>query len=134
MFCKKVRLGNDATVGTTQNGKTMMKLSGAYDVGFGQNKQTQWISLVKFGDNVANTAQHLTKGKEIVIYADDIQAKEHNGKAYLNGVLRSFEFCSGGDNSGSQAGYQQAPQQNYQQAPQQAPQAGGFDNFDGPPF
>jgi single-strand DNA-binding protein len=95
MFCKKVRLGKDAEIGTTKNGKTMMKLNAAYDIGFGQDKRTQWISLVKFGDSAAKLAPYLTKGKEVVIYADDIECREHNGKAYMNGVIVNFDFVSG---------------------------------------
>lgn len=114
MFCKKIRLGRDAEMATTANGKSMMKVSGAYDIGYGDNKRTQWISLVKFGDSAAKLAPHLTKGKEIVVYADDIECREHNGKAYMNGVIVGFDFISGQQ----QQGYQQ-PQA--QQAPQQAP-------------
>ncbi len=126
MLCKKVRLGKDAEVGTTNNGKTIMKLSGVYDIGYGNNKRSQWIGLVQFGESVGKVAQHLTKGKEIVIYAEDIEAKEHNGKAYLNGVVRSFDFVSDGQQQAPQQGYQQG----YQQAPQQAPQAAPASNFD----
>lgn len=112
MFCKKVRLGSDATVGTTKNGKTMMKLNAAYDIGFGQDKRTQWIGLVKFGDSAAKLAPYLTKGKEVVIYADDIECREHNGKAYMNGVIVNFDFVSGQyNNQESAPAPQQAPQQ-----------------------
>lgn len=126
MFTKLVRLGKDATVGTTANGKTMMKLSAVYDIGYGQNKRSQWISLVKFGDSAAKLAPHLTKGKQVVINADDIECKEHNGKAYMNGVIVSFDFVSG-----------QFDQQQSIPAPQQAPQqqAPEFDDgLDSIPF
>lgn len=129
MLIKKMRLGKDATVGTTANGKTMMKLSAVYDIGYGQNKRSQWISLVKFGESCVKLAPYLQKGKEVVIYADDIESKEHNGKAYLNGVIVNFDFVSGQyDNQ------QSAPAPQQQQAPQSAPQSNqppqGFDDFD----
>ena len=48
---------------------------------------------------------------------DDIESKEHNGKAYLNGVIVNFDFVSGQyDNQ------QSAPAPQQQQAPQAAPQ------------
>ena len=62
MFIKLVRLGRDAEL--KQSGNTsFLTLSGVYDVGFGDKKQSQWINLVMFGQRAEKMAQYLTKGK-----------------------------------------------------------------------
>ena len=48
MFSKLVRIGRDAEMKQTQSGSAMCRFSAAYDVGFGDNKRTQWIDVALF--------------------------------------------------------------------------------------
>lgn len=96
MFIKLVRIGKDAELKNV-NGKSLLNLSAAYDVGYGDNKKTQWLSLTMFGQQAEKLAQHLTKGKQIVIRAEDLHVEEYNGKSYLKATLQSIEFVSDGN-------------------------------------
>lgn len=95
MFVKLVRIGRDAELRTTQSGKSVLSMSVVYDVGYGENKKSQWLNLVMFGAQAEKVVQHFTKGKQIVVRVDDIHIDEYNGKSSLKGTLLSFEFVQG---------------------------------------
>lgn len=101
MFIKLVRIGKDAELKSI-NSKSLLNLSAAYDVGYGDNKKTQWLSLTMFGQQAEKLAQHLTKGKQIVIRAEDLHIEEYNGKSYLKATLQSIEFVSDGNRQQTQ--------------------------------
>lgn len=113
MLIKLVRIGKDAEVKNV-NGKPLLNLSAAYDYGYGDNKKTQWLNLTMFGQQAEKLAPHLTKGKQIVIRADDVHIEEYNEKSYLKATLQSIEFVSDGNRQ-----QQQQPEQPRQQ--RQAP-------------
>lgn len=46
MFIKVIRLGKDGVLGATTTGTQVLNLVGAYDIGWGVNKKTQWIECV----------------------------------------------------------------------------------------
>lgn len=114
MFCELVRIGRDAELKTTQSGKIVMSLNVAYDVGYGQNKQTQWLQLSMRGQQAEKLCEYLTKGKQIYIEADGVRVEEHNGKAYLKAELKSVKFAGGGGQQQSEpkAGNQQRAHNN----------------------
>lgn len=93
MFVKLVRLSRDAELKNV-NGKPLLNVNVVYDVGYGDNKKGQFLDLAMFDNQAEKLAPHLTKGKQIVIRADDINVHEHNGKAYLKGTLLSLEFVA----------------------------------------
>lgn len=112
MLIKLVRIGKDAEVKNV-NGKPLLNVSAAYDYGYGDNKKTQWLNLTMFGQQAEKLAPHLTKGKQIVIRADDVHIEEYNEKSYLKATLQSIEFVSDGNRQ-----QQQQPEQPRQrQAP-----------------
>ena len=96
MFIKLVRIGKDAELKQSNSGKSFLSLSVVYDIGYGENKQSQWVSLVMFGSQTEKLAQHLTKGKQIVIRADELRTEVYQEKAYLKGTLSSVEVVSSG--------------------------------------
>lgn len=61
------RLGRDAEVRTTQNGKKILNFPLAVEIGFGENKTTMWLEAALWGDRGERLAQHLVKGKEVVV-------------------------------------------------------------------
>ena len=93
MLVKLVRLSRDAELKNI-NGKPLLNVNVVYDVGYGDNKKGQFLDLAMFGNQAEKLAPHLTKGKQIVIRADDINIHEHNGKSYLKGTLLSIEFVA----------------------------------------
>lgn len=72
------RLGREPEASTTAGGHELLKFSVANDVGYGENKKTQWIDCVVWGKRGAALAQHLTKGIRVVV------AGEVNTRAYVN--------------------------------------------------
>jgi single-strand DNA-binding protein len=95
MFCKLVRIGKDAEL-RIANGNSNLNVSVVYDVGWGQNKKSQWLSLAMWGVRAEKVVEHLVKGKQVVVRVDDLHVEEHNGKSYLKGTLVSFEFVQDG--------------------------------------
>ena len=138
MFTKLIRLGRDAEMKTTASGKQVCVFTGAYDIGYGQNKTTQWVRCNLWGDRGEKVMQYLLKGSQVVVTLDDLKAGAYLNKqtnepmGTLEGRVVSFDFA--GDRQQSSAPQQQAPQQNYQQqAPQQVqqqPAPTGFDDFE----
>jgi len=135
MFSKVMRLAKDAEMATTQNGKAMLKFTAAYDVGYGEHKNTVWCNCVKWGDKNAGLLPYMKKGQQVEVMADEIQpeaytAKDGELKAVLKVNVFKIELVG---SSGQQANQQ--PAQQRQQAPQQpqAPQS-GYDFSDDIPF
>ena len=118
MFIKLVRIGKDAELKQSNSGKSFLSLSVVYDIGFGENKQSQWMSLVMFGQQAEKLAQHLTKGKQIVIRADELRTEVYQEKAYLKGTLLSVEFVSSGKQESQQDAHNTQKSNGYQKQSQ----------------
>ena len=123
MFTKLVRIGRDAEMKYLQTGTAVLEVSVVYDIGFGDNKKSQWVKLAMFGQRAEKLAPHFTKGKQIVATMDDVKSEAwiSNGeaKSIIRAKLVEFEFAGG-----TQAVMQQQakPSQPIQQPPaQQAP-------------
>ena len=114
MFIKLVRIGKDAELKQSNSGKSFLSLSVVYDIGYGENKQSQWMSLVMFGAQAEKLAQHLTKGKQIVIRADELRTEVYQEKAYLKGTLLSVEFVSSGKQDAPQDAHNTQKSNGYQ--------------------
>lgn len=114
MFVKLVRIGKDAELKQSNSGKSFLSLSVVYDIGYGENKQSQWMSLVMFGAQAEKLAQHLTKGKQIVIRADELRTEVYQEKAYLKGTLLGVEFVSSGKQEGQQDAHNTQKSNGYQ--------------------
>ena len=126
MFIKLVRIGKDAELKQSNSGKSFLSLSVVYDIGYGENKQSQWMSLVMFGAQAEKLAQHLTKGKQIVVRVDELRTEVYQEKAYLKGTLLSVEFVS--------SGKQDAPQDSYNTQKSNGYQKQQFDDDSDLPF
>ena len=126
MFTKLVRIGKSAEL-RSANGKPVLSVSVVYDVGWGQNKKSQWLNLAMWGAQAEKTVQYFTKGKQIVVRVDDLHIDEYNGKSSLKGTLVSFEFVQDGKR-------EQEPQQARQPTQRQAPTNTFDDDSDLLPF
>ena len=124
MLIKLVRIGRDAEL-RSANGKPVLSLSVVYDVGFGQHKKPQWLNLTLWGQQAEKVQPYFTKGKQIVIRADDIHIEEYNGKSSLKGTLIGFDFVQN-------APTQEAPKPNNPPPTHQPPPP--FDDLDVIPF
>lgn len=61
------RLGRDAEVRYTTDGKPVTSFAVAIDDGFGERKVTSWFDCVLFGERGPKIAEHIRKGDRIGI-------------------------------------------------------------------
>jgi single-strand DNA-binding protein len=61
------RLGKDAELKYSSEGKPRLSFSVATDYGRGDKKETEWTDCVQFGDSAENLAQYLSKGKQVLV-------------------------------------------------------------------
>lgn len=131
MLTKLVRIGRDAELRYIPSGTAVASIPCVYDIGFGDKKRPQWIEISVWGKQAEALTQYLIKGKQVVIYADDIELEEYqkgNGEKgfKLKGRAVNIDLTSGGQQAAAQKpAQQQAPTQGgfQQQAPN--PQGGG---------
>jgi len=116
MFAKLVRLGRDAEVKYTQNGDPVASLAMVYDIGFGDKKRSQWIDGALWGKRAESLGPYLTKGSQVVLYADDVELEQFMKK---DGTPGAKLKCRVSDLSLISGQSQQAPQQQQQQGQQQ---------------
>lgn len=126
MLIELVNIGRDSELLYTQGGAPILKWPAAYDVGFGDNKKTQWIDCTLFGKKAEELASYLIKGKQIQISARDVrietwQKNDGSGEGYkLCCTVDGVKFCRDGQGAqGVQGG------NNQQQRPPQNPGQGG---------
>jgi len=105
-FKDLVRIGKDAVVRRTQAGKAVTGFSAAFDVGWGEKKQTVWLDCSLWGDRGEKVAEYLTKGS-LVLVEGDIGTREHEGKTYL--TLNVAEVKLTGGNKGAKPQDKPAP-------------------------
>lgn len=135
MFIKLVRLGADAELKTMPSGKSVLELSVAYDIGWGDNKKTQWLRLSMFGERGEKSAAHLVKGKQIEVRVDDMHIETFEGRngpvSVLKGTLVSFEFTAGQrDSQQAEAPAQRPAAQQPARQPAPAPAPRPAQDFD----
>lgn len=70
------RLGREPELSYTANGKAVTKFSVATDIGYGDNKQTEWLNVVTWERLAESCAQYLAKGSQV----------------YLEGELRTHSW------------------------------------------
>jgi single-strand DNA-binding protein len=140
MLAKLVRLGRDAEVRYTPKGDPVASLAMVYDVGFGDSKRGQWIDGTLWGKRAESLGPYLTKGTQVVLYADDVELEQFMKKdgtpgAKLKCRVSDLSLISGQSQQQSpqQRQPQQQRQQQQQQAQQQVPQNQG-EEFEDIPF
>ena len=128
MLSKLVRIGKDAELRSTPQGKSVIGLYCVYDVGYGENKKPQWIEVAIWGKQAEALAQYLLKGKQIVVHADDVAIEEYqknDGTTSTKLKCRAINIELAGSKQDGQQGQQQPQRQAQQQRPmsqQAAPQ------------
>ncbi|GLR77544.1 single-stranded DNA-binding protein (plasmid) [Azospirillum oryzae] len=69
------RLGRDAELRTTQGGEKVLSFPVANDIGYGENKTTQWVDCSMWGTRAEKLAALLKKGREVSI-AGEVTLRE----------------------------------------------------------
>ena len=73
------RLGADAVVKKTPNGKTYMEMSVAVGTGYGDYKKTLWVKVKQWGERVNNIVGIFTKGA-LVAGSGELSTNQWTGK------------------------------------------------------
>ena len=73
------RLGADAQIKRTPNGKTYMEMSVAVTTGYGEYKKTLWIKVKQWGERVNNIVGIFTRGA-LVSACGEPSINEWDGK------------------------------------------------------
>lgn len=86
----KVTLGKDPETKESKNGKSYCKFSGALNLGWGENKKTEWISGTAFGKTAEMISSRFKKGDKLALQGsfDAIEFKNKEGEQVkLTGML-----------------------------------------------
>jgi single-strand DNA-binding protein len=133
MFNKLVRIGKNSELRSLPNGTPVLSFPAVYDIGFGENKKAQWLDCTMFGDRATKVVDYILKGKQLVIYAEDVRIDEWDKPDGSKGFklackLVSFDFVSDGTGGQQKSPEQQEPQ--YQPPAQANPAQNMQDDFD----
>lgn len=91
------RLGRAPKMQYTPSGSAVTNLSVAADCGFGDKKETIWVSLVSFGNQAETLNKYLDKGSRIVFTAEVTKVNTYTKKDETIGFtvdarITSFSF------------------------------------------
>lgn len=113
------RLGKDAELKYTQQGKAICNFSLAVDAGWGDNKKTLWVDCAIWEERATKLAPFLTKGKFVAVQGEvDVRCwiSKNTGEAgcSLGCTVRQLTLGPGGErnenSSGSGSSGPQEPQ------------------------
>jgi single-strand DNA-binding protein len=108
MLIQLCRIGQNAVTRVTPGGTAVTSFSCAYNVGFGAHETTQWIEAEYWGERGQKLAEKLTKGRQIVLTADDVcvetfQKSDNTTGAKLKCRVVNIDFTSGSSPQANQA-------------------------------
>lgn len=127
------RLGKDAELKYTNNGKAYLNFSVAASTGWGDKKTTNWIECTIWGQQAERLVQYLVKGKQVAFTGEmTIDKWESNGRSGTTvrcsidhvALINDGTAQSGAARQDDQSREPRRPQQGGQQGYQQ--QGGGF--------
>ena len=101
-----VRLGSDPVdVTGDDDDMTRARMRAAMDIGWGDNRQTQWITLWCVGRNADFALEYLAKGRSIFVIGELQKPKIYNEEVDEAINVSRIEFAgSRGDESGETTG------------------------------
>ncbi|MFK5950317.1 MAG: single-stranded DNA-binding protein [Methylococcales bacterium] len=134
-------VGRDAEVRVTPSGQTVLNVTVANNVGFGDRQQTLWVRVALWGKRAEGQLQNYLKKGQQVFVSGELTTREYqanDGTTRTSLELNANVIDLVGKRNDQSMG-QQAPQQNYQQAaPTSAAQPNNgpatLDDFDDVPF
>ena len=128
-------VGRDAEVRTTPNGQTVLNVTVANNIGFGDRQQTIWVRVALWGKRAEGQLQnYLKKGQQVFVSGElsqrEYQANDGTTKSSLELNANIIDLL-GKRNEQSVA----QPQQTYQTQQQPAqPSIPASDSYDDVPF
>lgn len=90
------RISHDLELKTTTTGKSVLTFTVANDTGYGENKQTNWIDCVAWGQQAEVIARNFTKGSRILLQGElqtrNWEDKNGNKRKSVEVIVRNFAF------------------------------------------
>lgn len=127
------RLGQDAELRYTPNGKAVASFSAAVDVGFGDNKSTLWVRCNIWGKQAEGLAPYLHKGDPVGITGElsnrEWEDKEGQKRTSLEVSVRDVALL-GQKREGQPSKHQQDKQDGYAPAPAKDRPKPSFDDLE----
>ena len=123
------RVVADAEVRFTKSGDPIASFRLASDVGFGDNKTTNWFSCQIWGKRAESLAPHLTKGSQLTVFGT-LKLREwedKEGQKKLSPDISVDELAFQGGKRDSES----TPSQKPANSSKSAPKSSGFDDMDG---
>lgn len=123
------RVVADAEVRFTKSGDPIASFRLASDVGFGDNKTTNWFSCQIWGKRAESLAPHLTKGSQLTVFGT-LKLREwedKEGQKKLSPDISVDELAFQGGKRDSES----TPSQKPANSSKSAPKNSGFDDIDG---
>lgn len=122
------RIGRDADLRHTQDGKAVLNFALAVDTGYGDRKETLWVDCALWGERGEKLAQYLTKGKAVTVSGDvglrTFDKRDGSHGASLTCNVQRLTLQGGGE------ARQAAPAPAAERAPAQRPLPAGEPGFD----
>ena len=101
-------LGKDAEHKRTEGGTDLCRFSVAGESGYGDNKQTIWVDVTKWGKGSEGLARILRKGSRVAVVGE-MSTREHNGKTYVQCRADHVKVLSTPDGARTPDGSQGGP-------------------------
>lgn len=115
--------GKDAEYKTTGNSE-FCAFSVAVNVGYGDNKTTQWVDVTKWGKGAQGLSGILRKGSKVAV-SGEMSLREHGGKTYVQLRADNVTILSTPEMSGAER-----DQRHRDSLGKGAPAGGGYDDLD----
>ncbi len=125
-------VGRDAEVRVTPSGQSVLNITVANNIGFGDRQQTLWIRVALWGKRAEGSLQnYLKKGQQVFISGEltqrEYQANDGTTKTSLELNANIIDLLGKRNDQGQVS-------QPQQQAPQAASAPSSLDDFDDVPF
>lgn len=128
-------VGRDAEVRVTPSGQSVLNVTVANNIGFGDRQQTLWVRVALWGKRAEGSLQNYLKKGQQVFVSGELSQREYQAN---NGTTRTSLELNANiiDLVGKRndQGQQQPQQQDYQQTSQPSNSPSSLDDFDDVPF
>jgi len=102
--------GKDAEYKTTQGGTELCAFSVAGTVGYGDNKQTLWFDVTKWGKGAEGLSRCILRGTKVTV-SGELSEREHDGKKYLQ--IRADHIALQGERPAGQQNADRGTRESY---------------------
>lgn len=115
MLIELCRVGREPELRYTADGKPVCTVSLAYDVGFGENKATQWVAATIWGKRAEALSQKLTKGTLVHVVLSNVASRAYQRRnsdelgSEITGTLFDIKFA-GGQRDNEETDRREAPE------------------------